>query len=468
MALIFSSLLFLFTYLPVVLAVYYLTPLKWRNLMLLIANLIFYGWGEPIYIVIMFASIGIDYTHGLLVEKYRDNDKKARLVVASSMFFNLALLFFFKYYDFLADSLRGISIFSGLPRLGLELPIGISFYTFQTMSYTVDVYRGEAKAQKSIVNFGTFVTLFPQLIAGPILQYRDLDKQLSVREHSMEKFASGVRVFIAGLAKKVLLANSIGMLWDVYKAMPASSLTTAGAWLGVLAFTFQIYFDFSGYSDMAVGLGRMLGFEFMKNFNYPYISRSITEFWRRWHISLSSWFRNYLYIPLGGNRRGKARQYLNLFVVWAATGIWHGASWNFLLWGLYFFVLLVMEKAFLLKALEKAPRWVSHVYALFFILVGWAIFGVEELSALGGYLAAMFGAAQGGIWCASDGYYLMNYAVLLPVLAAASTPLGAKLMARLPEKAMRIAAPVLIACALVLCTAYLVDATYNPFLYFRF
>ncbi len=468
MKLIFSSLLFLFTYLPVVLAVYYLTPLKWRNLFLLIANLIFYGWGEPIYIVIMFASIVIDYTHGLLVEKFRDNDKKARLVVASSMFFNLALLFFFKYYDFLADNLRVIPIFEGLPHLGLELPIGISFYTFQTMSYTVDVYRGQAKTQKNIINFGTFVTLFPQLIAGPILQYRDLDGQLSEREHSAEKFASGVRIFIVGLAKKVLLANSIGMLWDVYKVMPASTLTMAGAWLGVLAFSFQIYFDFSGYSDMAVGLGRMLGFEFMQNFNYPYISRSITEFWRRWHISLGSWFRNYLYIPLGGNRRGKARQYLNLFIVWAATGIWHGASWNFLLWGLYFFVLLVMEKAFLLKALDKAPRWVSHVYALFFIVVGWAIFGVEELGALGNYLAAMFGMGAGGICRAADGYYLMNYAVMLPILAIASTPLGAKLTKRVPEKALRVAVPVLMVCALVLCTAYLVDATYNPFLYFRF
>ncbi len=465
---VFSSLMFLFIYLPVVLAVYYITPLKWRNLALLVFNLIFYGWGEPVYILIMFLSIGIDYTHGLLVEKYRNNDRKARTFVVSSMVFNLALLFFFKYYDFLADSLRGISVFSSLPRLDVPLPIGISFYTFQTMSYTVDVYRGQAKAQKNIVSFGTFVTLFPQLIAGPILQYRDLDEQLDGRDHTAEKFASGVRVFIAGLAKKVLLANSIGMLWDAYLAMPAASLTTAGAWLGVLAFTFQIYFDFSGYSDMAVGLGRMLGFEFMQNFNYPYISRSITEFWRRWHISLGSWFRNYLYIPLGGNRKGKARQYLNLFIVWAATGIWHGASWNFLIWGLYFFVLLVIEKAFLLKALEKAPRWVSHAYALFFIVVGWAIFAVEDLSALGTYLAAMFGGAQGGAWCAADGYYLRNYAVMLPVLAIASTPLGAKLFRRLPEGAERWIAPVLMLAALVLSTAYLVDATYNPFLYFRF
>ncbi|MBQ2956337.1 MAG: MBOAT family protein [Clostridia bacterium] len=465
---VFSSLLFLFIYLPAVLAAYYVTPLKWRNLVLLIFNLIFYGWGEPVYIVIMFLSTIIDYTHGMLIEKHRANDRKARMFVVSSMVFNLALLFFFKYYDFLADSLRGISVFSGLPRLDVPLPIGISFYTFQTMSYSVDVYRGEAKVQKNIVNFGTFVTLFPQLIAGPILQYRDLDEQLEEREHSVDKFASGVRVFMAGLGKKVLLANSIGMLWDVYLAMPAASLTTLGAWLGVIAFTFQIYFDFSGYSDMAVGLGRMLGFEFMQNFNYPYISRSITEFWRRWHISLGSWFRNYLYIPLGGNRRGKARQYLNLLIVWAATGIWHGASWNFLLWGLYFCALLVIEKAFLLKKLEKAPRPVSHAYALFFIVVGWAIFGVEDLGSLGMYLGAMFGGAQGGAWCAADGYHLMNYAWLLPVLAVSSTPLGARLYGKIPARAAQWITPVLILAGLAVCTAYLVDATYNPFLYFRF
>ncbi len=465
---VFSSLMFLFVYLPVVLAVYYITPLKWRNLTLLVANLIFYGWGEPVYILIMVLSILIDYTHGLLVEKHRANDRLARAFVASSMVFNLLLLFTFKYYDFLADNLRRIPFLAGLPRLGLPLPIGISFYTFQTMSYTVDVYRGQARAQKDIVSFGTFVTLFPQLIAGPILQYRDLDGQLTGREHTVEKFASGTRVFLVGLAKKVLLANNIGMLWDVYREMPAASLTTAGAWLGVLAFTFQIYFDFSGYSDMAVGLGRMLGFEFMKNFDYPYISRSVTEFWRRWHISLGAWFRNYIYIPLGGNRRGRGRQYLNLLVVWAATGIWHGASWNFLLWGLYFFALLVLEKAFLLRAFERLPRVAGHVYALFFIVVGWAIFGLEDAGALGAYLRAMFGGAQGGAWCAADGYYLRNYALMLPLLAVGSTPLMARLAARVPDRAAAWFVPALMLCALTLCTAYLVDATYNPFLYFRF
>ena len=465
---VFSSLMFLFVYFPVVLGIYYVTPLKWRNLFLLLANLVFYGWGEPVYILIMFLSVFIDYTHGLLVEKHRSDDKKARAFVVSSMIFNLALLFFFKYYDFIADSLRHFPLFSFLPKLNVPLPIGISFYTFQTMSYTVDVYRGQAKAQRSIVNFGTFVTLFPQLIAGPILQYRDLDAQLVSRGHTEEKFASGARRFAAGLAKKVLLANSIGMLWDVYRATPAAQLTVGGAWLGVIAFAFQIYFDFSGYSDMAVGLGRMFGFEFMENFNYPYISRSITEFWRRWHISLGAWFRNYLYIPLGGNRKGKKRQYLNLLIVWAATGIWHGASWNYLIWGLYFCALLVIEKAFLLRWLERAPRVLGHIYALFFILVGWAVFAMEDLNALAGYLSAMFGFSGAGAWSTSDGYYLMNYIALLPVLAAASTPVCAAMVRRLPEKALGAVVPVLMLAGLILSAAYLVDATYNPFLYFRF
>ena len=331
---VFSSPYFLFLYLPIVLLVYYLTPLKARNAVLLVFNLIFYAWGEPVYILIMFASIAIDYTHGMLVErcKRRGNDRAARRAVASSVIFNLALLFFFKYWDFVAGSLAAIGL-PFMPRLGLSLPIGISFYTFQTMSYTIDVYRGDAGVQKNLINFGTFVTLFPQLIAGPIIKYKDLGDQIDHRPHSPEQFASGVQVFVVGLAKKVLLANNLGLLWDAYKALPAAELTTAGAWLGVAAFTFQLYFDFSGYSDMAVGLGRMLGFEFMRNFNYPYISRSITEFWRRWHISLSTWFRDYLYIPLGGSRVGRVRRYFNVMITFLLSGLWHGANWTYVIWG---------------------------------------------------------------------------------------------------------------------------------------
>ena len=466
---VFSSLYFLFLYLPIVLFLYYITPLKWRNAVLLVFNLVFYGWGEPVYIAIMFLSIAIDYTHGMLVErcKRRGSDRGARMAVASSVVFNLALLFFFKYWDFIAGSLASIGL-GFMPKLGVSLPIGISFYTFQTMSYTIDVYRGDAPVQRDLVNFGTFVTLFPQLIAGPIIKYKDLGEQIDHRDYPVERFASGVEIFVIGLGKKVLLANNLGMLWDAYKAVPANQLTTLGAWLGVLAFSLQIYFDFAGYSEMAIGLGRMLGFEFMRNFDYPYIARSITEFWRRWHISLGSWFREYLYIPLGGNRVSKPRLCFNLLVVWGATGIWHGASWNFLLWGLYFGVLLMLEKLFLKRYIDRAPAPVQHVYTLFLVLVSWAIFAVEDFSHLGAYLAAMFGFAGGGLADGAFGYYLRSYLPMLVIASVASTPLMAGLWKRLPDRAQKAALPVLLVAGLLLCTAYLVDATYNPFLYFRF
>lgn len=466
---VFSSLYFLFLYLPVVLLIYYITPLHWRNPVLLVFNLIFYGWGEPVYILIMFLSIGIDYTNGMLIGRCqrKGNDRGARAFVAASVVCNLGLLFFFKYWDFIAVNLASAGL-GFMPTLGLTLPIGISFYTFQTMSYPIDVYRGDARVQRNIVNFGTFVTLFPQLIAGPILKYKDLDAQLDSRTHSAEKFASGVQVFVVGLAKKVLLANNLGMLWDAYKAMPVSELTVAGAWLGVLAFSLQIYFDFSGYSDMAVGLGRMLGFEFMRNFNYPYIAKSLTDFWRRWHISLGSWFREYVYIPLGGNRGSKPRMFLNLILVWALTGIWHGASWNFLLWGLYFGVLLILEKGFLLKYLTRLPAIFQHIYALFFIVISWAIFALEDFTHLGGYLAAMFGYAGGGVVNPAFGYYALSYLPVLAIAGLSSTPLATRLWAKLPLRPMQVILPVLLLAGLFCSTAYLVDATYNPFLYFRF
>ena len=476
---VFSTPYFLFLYLPIVLVLYYISPLKWRNFVLLVVNLVFYGWGEPVYILIMFVSIAIDYTHGMLVErgKRTGNLRLARGAVASSVICNLALLFFFKYWNFIAGSLAGLGIgflpiIERLPlpeggSIPFTLPIGISFYTFQTMSYTIDVYRGDARVQKNIVNFGTFVTLFPQLIAGPILQYKDLDAQLEHREHNTERFARGVQRFVVGLSQKVLLANNLGKLWDVYLATPGGELTTLGAWLGIIAFSLQLYFDFSGYSDMAIGLGRMLGFEFLENFNYPYISKSATEFWRRWHISLGSWFREYLYIPLGGNRVKTGRLIFNLLIVWAATGIWHGASWNFLIWGLYYFVWLVLEKLFLGKYLKKAPGWLGHLYGLLVVVVGWAIFAVEDFSAMGLYLKAMFGMGA-GLWNSDFLYYLRNYLPVLAAAAVASTPLAANLWHKLPERARRIAFPVLMLAGLILSTAYLVDGTYNPFLYFRF
>ncbi len=466
---VFSTPIFMFYFLVLTLAVYYVVPRRGRNVVLLIASLLFYYWGERVYVAIMFLSTAIDYTHGLLVErcKAKGNDRGAKMAVTSSIIFNLALLCFFKYWDFIAGTLQSLGL-TFMPVLGVHLPIGISFYTFQTMSYTIDVYRGDARAQRSILNFGTFVTLFPQLIAGPIIKYKDLGDQINERTCSAEKFASGVQIFMVGLGKKLLIANNVGALWDSYKAMALSELTVAGAWLGVLAFTFQIYFDFSGYSDMAVGLGRMLGFEFLPNFNYPYISRSITEFWRRWHISLSTWFREYVYIPLGGNRRGKGRQVFNLFVVWAATGIWHGANWTFLFWGLYFFVLLMVEKFLLLKHLEKAPAIVGHVYTMFFVMVSWAIFAIEDLTHLGGYLKVMFGLGGVPLADSAFGYYLTSFLPTLFVAVLASTPLGATVYRRLGTRAQQIVCTLLIAAGLVVCTAYLVAGTYNPFLYFNF
>ena len=464
---VFSTPLFLFVYLSLTLLLYYAVPLKGRNLALLAVSLFFYAWGERIYVVIMVASTLIDYTHGMLVErcKARGNDRGARWAVASSVFFNLALLGFFKYWDFLAASFQAVGL-NFMPVLNVHLPIGISFYTFQTMSYTIDVYRGDARAQRSLVNFGTFVTLFPQLIAGPIIKYKDLGDQIDSRTCTVEKFASGVQMFVIGLGKKVLIANNVGMLWESYKAMAPGDLTVAGAWLGVLAFAIQIYFDFSGYSDMAIGLGRIFGFRFNENFDYPYLAASVTEFWRRWHMSLTTWFREYLYIPLGGNRGGTVKTLRNIFIVWFCTGFWHGASWNFILWGLYFAVWLVLEKYVFRSVLARTPGWIKHTYTILVVFVGWGIFAMEDLSVCGGYLRACFGGAP--LWRAADLYALHSYAVTFLALILASTARGRRGGERLPRRAAAVATPVLMLASLLLCTAYLVDGSYNPFLYFRF
>ena len=474
---VFSSLTFLFAYLPLTLLVYFVAPLKWRNLVLLVVSLVFYGWGEPVYIAIMFLSILIDYTHGLLVEKYRANDKKARWFVGQSVVFNLLLLGFFKYWDFLADNLfllTGLNLPASLTLLGvtihlrnIPLPIGISFFTFQTMSYTIDVYRRDAPVQRNIVNFGAFVTMFPQLIAGPIVKYKTVAEDLDHRANTAEDFALGACRFCVGLAKKVLLANSIGALWDAQlAAQRAGELTVAGGWMGLLAFGFQIYFDFSGYSDMAIGLGRIFGFHFNENFDYPYLSASVTEFWRRWHMSLTSWFREYLYIPLGGNRGGTAKTLRNILIVWFCTGFWHGASWNFILWGLYFAGWLILEKYVLKGVLAKTPAWVKHLYTLIVVFVGWGIFAMEDLSVCGAYLTNCFGGAP--LWSALDGYTLRSYAVTFLVLIVASTDLGKRCWQRLPQRVRQVLTPILMLLALIVSTAYLVDGSYNPFLYFRF
>ena len=344
---VFRSLMFLFVFLPSVLLIYYVCPKKFRNLVLFVSSLVFYAWGEPVYIVIMIFSTVFDYFNGLLIEKYRQKGqlKKTKIVLINSIIINLAILFFFKYTDFFINNIN-LLLSSNIQTLDLALPIGISFYTFQTMSYTIDVYRGEVKAQKNIISFGAFVVLFPQLVAGPIVRYKTIATQLDERKESQEQFANGVHRFIIGLGKKVLLANNIGLVWEQISSYNIETLSTATAWIGAIAFSFQIYFDFSGYSDMAIGLGKMFGFNFLENFNYPYISKSITEFWRRWHISLGTWFKEYVYFPLGGNRGGKAKQIRNIFIVWGLTGFWHGASWNFVVWGLYFAVLLIFEKCF--------------------------------------------------------------------------------------------------------------------------
>ncbi len=469
---VFSSLIFLFAYLAVTLVLYYAVPFKARNAVLFVVSLIFYGWGEPKYIVVMLFSILVAYIFGFFVGKYRESaPKKARAYLIVSILLNLSALLFFKYANFFIENLALIPGLSGLkPIEGLKLPVGISFYTFQIMSYTIDVYRGDARVQRRIVPFGAYVTLFPQLIAGPIVRYSDVDEQLTNRKETVDKFASGVQRFCAGLAKKVLLADTVYVLLGYYHDAFAFEQTVLGAWLIVILYTFQIYFDFSGYSDMAIGLGRMLGFEFLENFNYPYISKSITEFWRRWHISLSTWFREYVYIPLGGNRRGKLRQYRNIAVVWLLTGFWHGASWNFLLWGAYFCVLLIVEKLFLYKWLQKAPAVLAHLYTMFFVCISWLIFYFTDLGEGLTCLKAMFGVGVSSFATPTVVYDLLRYLPLLLICVLAATPLPKRLFDALKNRfvTMRYAQVLLIAGAFLVITAYLVDSTFSPFLYYRF
>ena len=458
---VFSSILFLFRFFPAAMAVYYLAPRRYKNLVLLIESLIFYSWGEVRYFPIMVASILVDYIASNGIEKHRDSKGACRAFLCLSVVFNLGMLGFFKYTNFILGNLSALFGLS-LPALSLTLPLGISFYTFQTMSYTIDVYRGKVPAERNIVDFGAFVVLFPQLIAGPIVRYTDVNRELKSRVITLDGVQEGIDIFIRGLGRKVLIANNIGALWTEVSAMNFEVISTPLAWLGILAYTFQIYFDFSGYSQMAIGLGRMLGFRFPQNFNDPYIAKSVTEFWRRWHMTLGSWFRDYLYIPLGGNRCSFPRQIFNLFVVWAATGLWHGASWNFVLWGLYFFVFLVLEKAFLRPRLEKT-RVLGHLYLLFLVVVSWAIFAITDFAALGRFLAAMFSFRPGTEWL----YYLRNYGVTFLLAGFLSTPLLAKWEARWGERG-RMAKNLALGVVLIASIAYLEDATYNPFLYFRF
>ena len=473
---VFSSLLFLFYFLAAVLLVYFLLPKKLKNAWLLISSLFFYAWGEPVYVIIMILVIVADYVLGLLIEKRKDEGRirAARVTLIVGIVLNLATLGFFKYANFLIGNLNAIPGVS-IPLLDLALPIGISFYTFQSMSYVIDVYRGDVRAQRNIISFGTYVALFPQLIAGPIVQYKTIDQQLNNRTESFDLFGDGVRRFITGLGKKVLLANTIGVIWSQVSAMDTAEVPVLTAWIGILAYTFQIYFDFSGYSDMAIGLGKMFGFHFLENFNYPYMSKSITEFWRRWHISLSTWFRDYVYIPLGGNRRGLPIQIRNILVVWLLTGIWHGASWNFVAWGLFFGVLLMVEKLFLLKWLERAPGIVGRIYTMLMVILSWALFAFDSLSAGFSFIGAMFGAHGAGLFDTRSLYLLVTNGLLLLIGAIGCTDWPKRLVAKLENGALAKHSAISTACAgvvllaiSVLSVAYLVDASYNPFLYFRF
>ncbi len=457
---VFSSIVFIFRFLPIALGLYFLTPKRYKNLMLTLLSLIFYSWGEGKYFLIMIASILVDYTAGRLIGKYRYNKKLSIAILSLSVCFNLGMLFFFKYFNFFIDNLNSLWGL-GLTPVKITLPLGISFYTFQTMSYSIDVFRGNVDPEKNIITFSAFVTLFPQLIAGPIVKYSDIAEELKERHVSKDSVEKGIEKFILGLGRKVLVANNIGMLWTEIETIGFDRISTPLAWMGLVAFGLQIYFDFSGYSLMAIGLGEMLGFSFPQNFNYPYISRSISEFWRRWHMTLGSWFREYVYIPLGGNKKGTVRTIINLFIVWFLTGLWHGASYNFILWGMLFFILISVEKAGLNKILEKHKIF-SHLYTLFFLLIGWGLFAITDFNLMGYYFKGLFNFRYGIDYL----YYLRNYAGIFIIAIALSTPVIPKLYNKY-VKSQAVNASVLMFIFIV-AVAYLVDATYNPFLYFRF
>ena len=457
---VFSSILFIFRFLPIAMGIYFLTPKKLKNLSLLILSLIFYSWGEPRYFLLMIASIFVDYFISINIEKNNKNKKIKILLLAISIIFNVGILFFFKYINFFIENINSIFNMS-LNNVKITLPLGISFYTFQTMSYTIDVFLGKVKAEKNIINFGAFVCLFPQLIAGPIVKYIDISKELKNRDINLDEIQEGIRLFILGLGSKVLIANNIGSLWNEVETMGFNNISTILAWMGIIAFSLQIYFDFNGYSLMAIGLGKILGFNFPNNFNYPYESRSITEFWRRWHITLGQWFKQYVYIPLGGNRLGRARTYFNLFIVWFLTGLWHGASYNFILWGLYFFILICIEKNGLLNLLNK-HKLISHIYTIFFILVGWVLFAVIDLNKIINFLKKMFIFNAGNEWI----YYLRNYITTYTIAIIFSTSFLKKIYNKFVKS--NIVDTIILITIFLLSIAYLVDSSYNPFLYFRF
>ena len=468
---VFSSITFLFAFFPAVLLVYYISPRIIRNFILMLFSMFFYAWGEPKYIIIMVVSILLGYIMGLLIDSSlkNDNRKRARVYMIVDVVINLGILFFFKYAGFATENINRIPGVD-LKVLNIALPLGISFYTFQILSYTVDVYMGKAKVQKNIINLGAYITLFPQLIAGPIVRYETVAEQLDTRKENIDDFGEGAKRFIIGLGKKVLIANIASEIFENLSALSLDENSVILSWICAIAFSLRIYFDFAGYSDMAIGLGKMFGFTFLENFNYPYISKSITEFWRRWHISLSTWFRDYVYIPLGGNRVGKAKTIRNIFIVWLLTGFWHGAAWNYIIWGLYYFVLLMVEKLGFGKVLEKMPSVFSRIYALFFINLGWVIFAYEDLGTLGKVISNMFGF--GGIPF-SNGltmFTVLSYILFFVIAFIAATPVPKLIWGKIVDKikTMEVLEVVLLFFVLLLATAFLASDAFNPFLYFRF
>ena len=466
---LFSSVSFLYYFLPITLILYFVSKDKYKNIILLLASLFFYFYGEPKYTVLMLISAFSAYIHGILIEKFREKGY-SKLFLVSGLVVSLGILIVFKYMDFIIKNINYISN-SNIKLLRLVLPIGISFYTFQGLSYIVDVYKKDAKVCRSFVDFATYVCLFPQLIAGPIVRYTTIEDELKNRTHSFDKFAYGVNRFVVGLAKKVILANNLGMLVDIMTKSNEKSVLSY--WMVAIFFSLQIYYDFSGYSDMAIGLGRMFGFDFLENFNYPFISKSIKEFWRRWHISLSSFFRDYVYIPLGGNRVSRGRWIFNLLIVWSLTGLWHGDSWNFILWGLYFALLLIIENLFLQNILNKLPALIQHIYAKFFIIISFVIFNNENIKDLWSSLYNMFNFRELDLYNDFSTYYLKSYTVLLIVSVIGATPILKNIIQKVNknvtgQKVISIINPILNIVLLVVVTAYLIDGSFNPFLYFRF
>lgn len=469
---LFSSITFLFLFLPVTVLIYYLVPQKTRNLVLLIASLFFYAWGEPVYVVLMILSILLNFFCGKDIGKKRADPVRAKRSLIFAVVMNVLILGFFKYYGLLMETLNVLFPYE-IPYRELALPIGISFYTFQELSYLIDIYRGNAKPQQRLLPFALYISMFPQLIAGPIVRYVDIEAQLLNRVMSMRKFGQGVMYFIVGFAKKVVLADSIGVLYEQITALPIGSFSVLTAWVGCLAFAFQIYFDFSGYSDMAIGLGKMFGFEFRKNFQYPYIAKNIGEFWRRWHISLGTWFREYVYIPLGGNKCPASRHLLNLLIVWALTGLWHGAQWNFLVWGLYYGVILILERYVWGRALGRLPVFVQHIYTFVLVLIGWVFFFSPSLGAAMDYLGVMFGAGASA-WIDRQGFYfLLTHWLLFLLCAIGSSLRGMNILWLLTgsyesRRIRQIAACVVYIGMFLVSLAFLVTESFHPFLYFRF